>query len=121
MRKGTGIRKAETRRGGREAGAAESNAGLDYILECTSSLKLVDSVPAWECRRDYMVERSVRRGAGSIPAAEAARAAGAKLGLGILVPGILFRREGALSGRENAEGTTCASGANPGGTARAGP
>lgn len=47
------------------------------------------SIPfsARECRWDYTVGRPEKGGAGSIPAAEAARAAGVKPGLGNLVPG----------------------------------
>ena len=50
---------------------------------------MILSIPfsARECRWDYMVGRPEKGGAGSIPAAEAARAAGAKPGLGNLVPG----------------------------------
>jgi hypothetical protein len=69
----------------------ESNAGMDYILECRSSLELVDSVfrPGMPSGLHGVLERVEKNGADSISAAEAARAAGAKLGPGIFAPGIL--------------------------------
>ncbi len=101
---------AVTQRKGRKARAPESNAGLDYIQNEVQAKNLsVPSLP-WECRWDYMVERPEKGGADSTSAAEAARAAGAKLGLGNLVPGVFY----ALRGRENAEGTTCVPGSSPG-------
>src|SRR4051812_15202205 len=73
-------------------------------IECRQGLhpnrvQAIDlSIPsARECCRDYMVERPEKGGADSISAAEAARAAGAKLGLGVLVPGIFcFPAEGRM-------------------------
>lgn len=93
-----------------------SNADQDYILINVQATNL--SIPSFarECCRDYMVERPGRGGADSTPAAEAARAAGAKLGLGVFVPGILS----APGGRENAEGTTWVPGSIPGASSNGG-
>ena len=59
---------------------------------------------ARECCWDYMVERPEKGGADSISAAEAALAAGAKLGLGVLVPGLPARLRNGECGR-NPHGT----------------